>query len=119
LVRGKIEKEHTGEGEDSAIKCKIIAEKVLPLQEARRAIAKSVHVHVSTGGLEEEHLRGIKKVCSDYGGECALILHIHTQDGNVFKVRAKGMNVSASQKFFRALRGLDAVDTVSLSQMKY
>ncbi|MGM0443307.1 MAG: DNA polymerase III subunit alpha, partial [Fibrobacterota bacterium] len=53
LVRGKIEKEHTGEGEDSAIKCKIIAEKVLPLQEARRAIAKSVHVHVSTGGLEE------------------------------------------------------------------
>ncbi|MGM0462769.1 MAG: DNA polymerase III subunit alpha [Fibrobacterota bacterium] len=116
LVRGSVEKEYSSDEGSGEVKCKIIANKVMPLDDARNTITKAVRIHISTGGLEREHLEEIRRVCEEHGGHCKAIIHIHTGDGNEIKLQSRDLLISADRKFFKKLRSLDAVDDVVLSQ---
>ncbi|ERP39307.1 DNA polymerase III subunit alpha [Chitinivibrio alkaliphilus] len=116
LVRGTVEKEHVQEDSVDKIKCKIVANKVMPLDEARTAITKAVRIHITTSGLERTHLEEILETCKKHGGGCIVLIHLHTGDGNEYVIRTKNLLVSSSRTCCAALRKLAAVDDVVLSQ---
>ena len=119
LVRGKVEVEvmHSDNEEQSGdTKCKVVAQKMIPLEEAREKLTQSVHLELSTVGLEEEHINTLHSACLQHRGSCNVILHLFTKDENEFKVRPKDLKISPSKEAIEELKLLPAVDKVYLSQ---
>jgi len=118
LVRGKFEKEITpgAEGEESKEKCKIIVQKIIPLDETREKLAQSVHIELSTIGLEQIHIDQIHHACEQNRGNCNVVLHLKTKDENEYKIRPRDLKVSPLNETFTELKLLDAVERVYLSQ---
>jgi DNA polymerase-3 subunit alpha len=121
LVRGKVEKEveHGQDGEGGKVIGKVIIDKMIPLETTRNDLTKSVHISISTTGLEEEHINQIKKVCDDNKGGCSVIIKLMTDDENEYKIKSKGLRISPSVATFKALKELTGVDDVGLSQREH
>lgn len=110
FVRGAIQKK---EGNQHA---KIIVEKMMPLSEVREKLTKSVHLKVSTQGLEEEFIQELYDQCVNHKGSCALVLHLVTQENNEYKMRAKQVQISPEKKVLESFRAKLGQDNVWLSQ---
>jgi hypothetical protein len=80
LVHGQVSKR---EGDE---KPKLKLDNCISLSESREKLAKSVHIALNTAGLEKEFLQEIHQQCSTNKGECSLIIHILTADGNEYKI---------------------------------
>jgi DNA polymerase III subunit alpha len=106
LVHGSISKR---EGEE---KPKIRADRCIALSEAREKLAKSVHVRLNTAGLELEFLQKIRQQCSKDAGECALVIHLVTLEGNEYRVHARAIGVSSSFDVIKELRTLVGKENV-------
>ena len=89
------------EGEESP---KIRLDNCLALAEARKRLARSVHVRLNTVGLEKEfprnHSRPVRKNC----GPCAIILHLVTAEGNEYRMRSRSVTDFASAEAIKELR---------------
>jgi hypothetical protein len=57
-----------------------------------------------TNGLEKEFLDEVYRWCGRNGGECALIVHLVTAEGNEYRVRARNVNVASSFDAVKELR---------------
>ena len=68
LVVGRLELE----GE----KGKIIAQDIIPLEEAQEGLSKRVHFRVNTLGLTQEQLKKLKIIFEQSQGECEVYLHL-------------------------------------------
>lgn len=110
FVRGALQKK---EGDRNL---KIIVEKVMPLSESREKLTKSVHIKMSTQGLEEEFIREIHARCSKNKGTCKLIIHLVTQEENEYKVCAKQIQINPSKEVLELLRSKLGQENVWLSQ---
>ncbi len=95
---------------------KILAEKVIRLEEARAKLARSVHVRLKTQGLEEEQLRQVSELCKKHGGNCKLYIHAQTAGGQAYCIWAKGIQTSASIELIAALRNLAGEDAVRIGR---
>ncbi len=69
LVTGKLEV-----GED---KPKLVAEGLVPLEEARERQAQGVTIRVHTLGADEETLRRLRAILERFRGDCPLTLELH------------------------------------------
>jgi DNA polymerase III subunit alpha len=87
-------------------KPKIRVDTCMALSDARTKLAKSVHVRLHTAGLEQEFLKGLYRQCAAGGGECVLILHLVTAEGNEYRVRARNIRVASSFESVKGLREL-------------
>jgi len=98
LVHGAITKR---EGEE---KPKIRVDTCMALSDAREKLAKSVHIRLHTTGLEQEFLEEVYHRCAGSGGECTLIIHLVTAEGNEYRVRARNVTVAPSFDVIKELR---------------
>jgi DNA polymerase-3 subunit alpha len=98
LVHGAITKR---EGEE---KPKIRVDTCMALSEAREKLAKSVHLRLQTTGLEQESLEEVYRRCAQSKGECALILHLVTAEGNEYRIRSRNIKVAPSFDVMKDLR---------------
>ena len=69
LVGGKMEV-----GEERP---KLIAEQIVPLEEARERRAQGVTIQMRTVGLEEDTLRRLRQILERFRGDCPLTLELH------------------------------------------
>lgn len=91
---------------------KVLAEKVIRMEEARAKLARAVHVRIKTQGLEESLLNQIGDLCKSNAGPCKLFFHAQTPGGQSYCIWAKGIQTSASVELVRALRSLAGDDAV-------
>ncbi|MBN2038289.1 MAG: DNA polymerase III subunit alpha [Chitinispirillaceae bacterium] len=106
LVHGIISKR---EGEE---KPKLRVDNCIALSDSREKLARSVHVRLNTAGLEKEFLAQIHAQCSAKSGPCALVLHLVTQEGNEYRIRARDLTVSASPEAVASMRALCGKENV-------
>jgi DNA polymerase-3 subunit alpha len=98
LVHGLVSKR---EGEEKA---KLRLENCMSLSETRDKLTKSVHVRINTQGLEKEFLQDIYKQCSSIKGECALILHVVTNERSEYRIKAKNLRLTPDFDVIKELR---------------
>jgi len=110
MVKGQIS---LREGET---KPKIMADQILSLSEARERLARSVHIKVRTQGLESDLLRDISSDCLKTPGECSLIIHLHTQENNEYRIRSKKIKVNPAADTITGLRNRVGEQNVWLSR---
>ncbi len=70
LIRGKFQRDHERN------RYKIIANKVLPLNEAREKLTKSIHLRLRTAGLQKENADNLFEICAANTGSCRLVIHM-------------------------------------------
>ncbi len=109
LVRGSVMREENRQP-------KLRVEKVMSLAETRENLTRSVHIKVRTQGLEEEFVKEIFSRCAENKGECRLIIHMHTQEANEYKVKAKNIMLSPAKEVIEALRKQLGKENVWLSK---
>ena len=110
LVHGQISKR---EGDE---KPKLKLDNCISLSESREKLAKSVHIRLCTAGLEKEFLQEIHQQCSTNKGECSLIIHILTADGNEYKIRSRNTKLSSDPEVLKMLRIKIGKDNVWLGK---
>jgi DNA polymerase-3 subunit alpha len=106
LVHGQISKR---EGEE---KPKLRVDNCMSLSEAREKLTKSLHIRMSTPGLEKDFVQDIFKQCSAVKGECSVILHITTSERNEYKIKAKNIKVLPDPEMIKQLREKVGKDNV-------
>jgi DNA polymerase-3 subunit alpha len=106
LVHGQISKR---EGEE---KPKLRVDNCMSLSEAREKLTKSLHIRMSTPGLEKDFVQDIFKQCSAVKGECSVILHIATSERNEYKIKAKNIKVLPDPEMIKQLREKVGKDNV-------
>jgi DNA polymerase-3 subunit alpha len=69
LVAGRVARD--------ADRVRLVADDMLPLDEAAVDLAISVHLHLHTKGLSRERLERLEEVIRAHPGRCGLFLHLH------------------------------------------
>jgi len=69
---------------------KVIANEIFPISEAKKKFTNSIHVHIQTPGLEEETLKELKNIFTDYKGASDVILHFRVPGKGELAIRARG-----------------------------
>ncbi len=98
LVHGTITRRNTDE------KAKIKVENCIALSEARKMLARSIHIRLNTQGLEEEFLHEIRDIVDGSKGDCMLIMHLITAEKNEYMIRANRFRISSEPDFINLLR---------------
>ena len=70
IVKGRVDR--------SGEIAKVIASQILPLEEAEELLTKTVHINMTTTGLEGEMLNPLKKILLTHPGEAEVYLHLRT-----------------------------------------
>ncbi|MDB5048919.1 MAG: polymerase alpha subunit [Fibrobacteres bacterium] len=94
---------------------KLNAQKVLSLPEAREKLTRSVHVRLKTKGLQEPNVTLLHDVCSEYVGNCQLVLHLEHQGGDDLAMVSEKLRVTPEKTCTASLAGLVGADNVWLS----
>ena len=110
LVRGQATMR---EGEK---KPKLKVDNVIALSDAREKLVRSVHIRLKTQGLEETFVKEIFDECAKAQGECALIIHLQTQEENEYRIKSRNMTVSARKEAVDLLRDHLGKENVWLSK---
>jgi len=97
-------------------KPKLRLENCVPLSAARGAYAKSVHINISTNGLDECMIDGIRACCGEHPGDCYLVMHVTTADGGAYKIRAGNISMSPTNEALSGLRSLVGNDNVRIAK---
>jgi DNA polymerase-3 subunit alpha len=97
-------------------KPKLRVERCVHLSQTRLEMTKSVHVSVSTGGLEEKAVRDIYDCCLACPGDCYLVIHANASDGVDYRIRAGNITVSPDREAIGKLRGMLGRENVWLSR---
>ncbi len=98
---------------------KLVATKVLPLAEAREKLTKSVHVKMRTKGLQEPNVRRLFDLCSEYAGNCQLVLHMECQGHQDVSMVSEKIRVISDTSVTTSLAGLLGPENVWLSAKNY
>ncbi|WP_305041285.1 DNA polymerase III subunit alpha [Geoalkalibacter sp.] len=56
--------------------CKLMVSEVTALRDMQERQTKKVHFRLSSPGLDEEHLRGLKNIMRQYPGRCESLIHV-------------------------------------------
>lgn len=98
LIKGKVSTKETE-------RAKLVALQVLPLSQARKLPVRSLHLRVSTIGLDESLLEEVKGIISPSAGDCRLEIHLETKEEGV-KVKSKGISVDPKPSMLAKLMGI-------------
>ncbi len=98
LIKGRVS---TKEAE----RAKVVASQVLPLSKVEKLPARSLHLRISTVGLDESLLEEVKGIISPSTGECRLEIHLETRDENL-RIRSRGVRVDPKPRVLAKLMGI-------------
>lgn len=108
LIRGKVSSK-----EDEI---KIIAQEITPLSDVRREVPATVHILLSTVGLEQKAIERLAHILESNQGQCAVCLHLNTlHDGQVV-VRSKRFKVTPSTEAVDQVKSIVGEEGVWLDQ---
>jgi len=110
LVRGSVS---IREGDK---KPKLRVDNVIALSDTREKLARSVHIRLNTQGLEEPFVKNVFDECSKLSGECGLVIHVHTQEENEYRIKSQKITVNAKKESIEALRAVLGKENVWLSK---
>jgi DNA polymerase-3 subunit alpha len=92
---------------------KVIANELLTFSQARAKFTNSVHVQMSTVGMERETLEELKKIFEARRGKSPVTLHMKTPRG-VVTMRTDGCAVSATEELIADVEALIGEESVTL-----
>ena len=110
LVHGQVS---IREGEK---KPKLKVDKAIALSESREKLTKSVHVRVKTHGLEESYIKEVFDTCQKVQGASSLIIHVHTEENNEYRIRSRKVLVQHDKDALELLRNKVGKENVWLSK---
>lgn len=85
---------------------KVIAERIIPLTEARSRLAKRVCLSLSTQGLGGETLNEIDRILGQHGGKCAVVMKLKTESGEELFIRSDKYRVDPSHGLIDELKDI-------------
>jgi DNA polymerase-3 subunit alpha len=98
---------------------KLNAQKVINLQEARERLTRSVHVRLKTVGLQEPDVTTLHDVCTEYTGNCQLVLHLEHMGGEEMTMVSEKLKITPEKHFTHSLEGLVGEENVWLSAKSF
>ena len=108
LMRGRVS---TKEDE-----VKIIAQDITSLSEVRRAVPTTVHINLSTVGLEDTAVEQLTDILGSDPGQCAVCLHLDTLHDGRITVKSKRFKVAPTSETIERMRSLFGKDGVWLDR---
>jgi len=97
-------------------KPKLRVDKVIALSETRDKLTKSIHVRLRTRGLEESFLREVLDACGKTQGQCALVIHVVTEENNEYKIKAGNVTMNPAPETLDMLRNKIGKENVWLAK---
>jgi len=100
-------------------RAKLSLEKCSHLFQVRDTMTKSIHVGISSEGLERKTVQDIHDCCSAYPGDCYLVIHLTAASGNKHDIRAGNISVSPRPEAIKKLREIAGKENVWIAPTNY
>ena len=84
----------------------IIAREINPLSEVRVEIPTTVHINLSTAGLEDETINSIEGILEKSPGQCTVCLHLNTLHNGKLIIHSKKYRMAPTPEAIDTLRSL-------------
>ncbi|MDZ7374763.1 MAG: DNA polymerase III subunit alpha [candidate division KSB1 bacterium] len=107
LVRGKVSHR---EDQDA----KIIAEEIMPLEQARERLAKRIRLTLDVRAIDEAQVETVCQLLAANSGGCAVVLELKNAGSNDFLLRSARFRVQPNYNLVQALRSLLGTENVLL-----
>jgi len=107
LVKGKVS--HREEQD-----AKIIAEEILPLEEAHQRLTKRIRLAFDLQATDENLVENVRRLLSENPGGCPVIIELRNTGNGDYVLRSVRFKVEPSSSLFRSLRALLGQDNVQL-----
>ena len=85
---------------------KVIAQAITPLSEVRLEIPTTVHITLSTAGLEDDTIHSLAGILERSPGQCDVCLHVDTLHSGRITLRSKKYRVAPTPEAIDHLRSL-------------
>ncbi|KIH75732.1 DNA polymerase III, alpha subunit [Geoalkalibacter ferrihydriticus] len=94
--------------------CKLMVAEVISLRDVQERQTKNVHFRLSSPGLDEEHLRGLKNILKQFPGRCGSFIHVVVPNECEAVVGLPDiLNVAASDELMEATEKLFGYQVVT------
>ena len=103
-----------GETDSDDMKTQVIAKEVMTFPEARAKFTNSVHVHLTTTGLEKETLEELKAIFGQQKGNSPVFFHLKAPGRGELVMRSTSVSVKAGEGLINEVEALIGEQTVSL-----
>ena len=104
-----------GRADVSESSVKVIADEVLPLEEARENLVREMHLRLLTPGMTREFLENLEELLKDHRGTCPVTFHVTIPDhSETVLVAGNGHRVKPSKQLLHELEQLLGSDAVTL-----
>jgi DNA polymerase-3 subunit alpha len=113
LVHGKIRNENV-----EGAKPELFIENCSHLFQSRETMAKSVHIRISSNGLDSGTINDIRSCCKTHEGDCYLVIHLAAADGKQYTIRAGNIRVSPNRLAIDKLRDILGKENVWIAKTK-
>jgi len=99
MLRGEEPLLVTGELDVGEESCKILANEVQLLSDAKEQQTERIHIRLTTPGLNEVQLRALKQIVQRYRGTCEVYLHVVIPNRSETRIKLPGrLKMSASDE---------------------
>ncbi|MCF7804306.1 MAG: DNA polymerase III subunit alpha [Candidatus Marinimicrobia bacterium] len=91
---------------------KLIASKIIPLEQAQEKFAKNLHISVEVDKMKVTDVEDLKRLTARFDGDCGLLFHINTATQNTRIVRANSFTINPDQQLISRLRNRFGTENV-------
>ncbi len=109
LIRGKFKRDVERKDEP-----KLVAERILPISDAREKLTQSIHVKLNASGLQHEDIDKLFGICDENHGNCDFVLHLNTMDKD-HRLKSRALKVSSYKDFTQQLEEIAGEGNVWIS----
>ena len=103
-----------GETDSDDMKTQVIAKELMTFPDARARFTNSVHVHLTTTGLEIETLEELKAIFGQQKGNSPVFFHLKAPGRGELVMRSTSVAVKAGESLINEVESLIGEQTVSL-----
>ncbi len=87
LVKGTLQADQIGDGEDSRRTVEVVADSIVPFAEAAQNLTRGIEVRVLSDERCERSLQALSKVVKEYSGEIPLVLNVEVPGQGSVRIR--------------------------------
>ncbi len=92
----------------------ILADEIVPIEEARSRFVRQLSLTVSPGNLEESGVKEILKLFARYPGNCLVLLNIKSNNGGDYLLKSKRYKINPTPEVLEGLRNILGKENVWL-----
>ena len=82
----------------------MIAENIYYLSNIRQALSKHINILLTHNQINEKLLIDLKDLSKNNLGQCKLIIHLKSENGNIQKILSGNITVNSNIEFIQNLR---------------